>query len=62
MEHLVTAAERPCPAPDRQGRERPPLHAQAVRARGGELPAGVRRLMAAESASTVPVAAFQSSL
>ncbi|GAA0582314.1 hypothetical protein [Streptomyces crystallinus] len=62
MGHLVTAAERPCPAPDRQGRERPSLHTQAAKARGGELPASVQRLIAAENASTVPVAAFQSAL
>lgn len=61
MGHLVTAAERPCPAPDRQGRERPSLHTQAAKARGGELPAEIRRLIA-ENASTVPVAAFQSAL
>ncbi|GGP92833.1 hypothetical protein [Streptomyces melanogenes] len=62
MGHLVTAAERPCPATDRQGRERPSLHTQAAKARGGELPAAVQRLIAAEHASAVPVAAFQSAL
>ncbi|MFD9563457.1 hypothetical protein [Streptomyces sp. NPDC059994] len=61
MGHLVTAAERPCTAADRQGRERPSLHTQAAKARGGELPAEIQRLIA-ENASTVPVAAFQSAL
>lgn len=62
LEHLVTAAERPCPTIDRQGRERSQLQVQAVKARAGELPVGVRRLMAADDGPTVRVAAFQSSL
>ncbi|MFG2720461.1 hypothetical protein ACGFW5_19505 [Streptomyces sp. NPDC048416] len=62
MEALVSAAERPGPAPRRAGGRRLPLVKRAAAQSAGKAPASLTRVMAAGSPGVPGTSAFQSAL